>query len=88
MMLNDWMLSDFNISDIQETSTAISKKHYCHICQKGYSDASNLIRHKRNTHGRDAQPFECQICKVVLKNKHSLTCHIYKTHGCMKKSQN
>ena len=56
-----------------------SKKNYCTLCKKKFSNGSNFNRHQREKHERDMYEVECDICSVgILKRdlvRHNEICH-------------
>ena len=53
------------------------KPYVCQVCQKQFSDRSNLLKHEP-IHFEDRQ-FECVICNKKFAQKRSLQLHL-KTH--------
>ncbi|KAF4521383.1 hypothetical protein B566_EDAN019002, partial [Ephemera danica] len=57
------------------------KAYQCDLCPKSYSAKRNLGDHKRNIHGKHAQPYRCDLCNKVYKNKHVLQTHVSGMHN-------
>lgn len=55
----------------------------CVICNRNYSNPSNLRAHLLNIHNDKSKNlwFECNVCKKKLKTKHYLINHLLHKHG-------
>ncbi|KAF4521386.1 hypothetical protein B566_EDAN018144 [Ephemera danica] len=55
-------------------------ENVCYICNASFSWKRSLKLHIHNMHGKDARPFSCPICGIILKNRQSLKNHMNGRH--------
>ena len=57
------------------------RRFSCPVCDKTFTRKYHLERHKTNDHGAASHPQKCPLCGRMLKNVHSLTCHMHAYHN-------
>jgi KRAB domain-containing zinc finger protein len=63
-----------------ETVHEKKKKFFkCEICEKNFSDKSNLNKHISSVH-EDKKPFKCELCEFSSSLKGNLNNHIKSVH--------
>ena len=56
-------------------------RHECEVCDRKFTDTSNLRRHLSTVHGvGDVKTFQCDICSRVFKRKDNLKYHLKNVH--------
>ena len=58
------------------------KNHQCEICNKRFSDSSDMKKHVKYTHGKCK--FQCEMCAKTFGHSSSLKKHIKSTHEGLK----
>ena len=55
----------------------------CNLCNKTYSEHSNVYKHMRTAHGLEAEriPIVCQLCKKTFKYRFSFEYHTRTKHA-------
>ena len=58
------------------------KEDFCEYCDEEFKLGSEKDRKEKDTHIRDNNTFECNVCEIQLENKedldvHLLTCEMY-----------
>ena len=53
-------------------------QHECHVCEKRFTQAGSLKRHKR-VHTNE-KPYECHVCEKRYRQRHGLKYHMRTQH--------
>jgi len=55
----------------------------CDVCLKPQSSVAGLKQHMRRIHKKvPLLPIQCNLCEKLLRDEHTLKCHIKAVHGC------
>jgi hypothetical protein len=61
---------------------SISSKAYCPVCDKGFSKASNMNRHRTTEHVQAGlKPYKCQFCNEAFKRRDQRSAHERRMHA-------
>ncbi|KAF4521385.1 hypothetical protein B566_EDAN018143 [Ephemera danica] len=82
--ISDYQLSAWDTQGHKNTSQGASADapvpFQCPWCNKSYSSATGLSRHKANAHGKFAHSVTCSVCNGTYKNQQTLKAHFYRNH--------